>query len=59
MRTLLGLAALAAFVAYCFTREPGAIAPRPRRAGDGDRQPSRRPPPPAKHVHAGDPTVRH
>ena len=59
MRTLLGLTALVAFVAYCVTREPGVAAPRPRMAGDGDRQPSARPPPPAKHVHAGDPSVRH
>jgi len=55
MRTLLGLAVLVAFAAYCFTRR------RARRelAGDGARRLPRSPASPGRLVHAGDPTVRH
>jgi hypothetical protein len=59
MRAWLGLA-LAAFIAYCFAQpsvgsgRDGARAAR----GDGRGQAMRRPPP-APHVHAGDPSVRH
>jgi hypothetical protein len=58
MRTLLGLAALAAFVAWCFARETPQARMRPRAARDDGGEP-RLPPPSGRHVHAGDPTVRH
>lgn len=63
---LLGLAGLAAFIYYCFTREGGAaarsLAPQPEpessaRRGDGSpfaAAATRNP-----RFHAGDPTVRH
>lgn len=63
---LLGLAVLAAFVAFCFSREPaprGAreAPPGPRRRTGGDGHPrhadagayARR------HIHEGNPSVRH
>ena len=60
MTRLVGLAALAAFIAYCFARdrEP-RVAARFVSRRDGDGEPRRLPRPPAPHVHAGDPSVRH
>lgn len=63
---ILGLALLAAFVAYCFTREEEATramerdgAGTARRAGDGGTHAARAPVIAHRHVHEGDPSVRH
>ncbi|HXS53138.1 MAG TPA: hypothetical protein VN782_11450 [Usitatibacter sp.] len=62
--SLLGLVLLAAFVAFCFTRDPerrAPVPPRARRGARGDGSPRETMPgviPPA-HLHEGDPSVRH
>jgi hypothetical protein len=58
MRTLLGFAALGAFVAWCFARGRRR-PPIARRAAGGDGGRPRMPAPSGRHTHAGDPTVRH
>jgi hypothetical protein len=66
--SLLGLAALAAFIAYCFGQPRSARLNRPRdgasRHGKAPAQPRRAPAPrraavPAARFPEGDPSVRH